>query len=263
MTATIVHTTDLVHDDRVAFEHSVALAHAGRARLVSLHANAPATAAEEMMDATAVLTAWGRPGDAIDFSKKIHTCCDEPVETLLDALRTMKPDLVVASTHQRSALARFFAGSQAEALAHNLQAPTLLFPEPTRGFVASDSGAIDLHRILVPLGDAQESETAIRTAGWLAELAGLDATEFMLLHIGTPTDPAVEPLRRRPGWRINRVDIADGSIDESIERLAKEANIVVMATRGHDSVGDVLRGSHTDRVLHRSRCPVLSVGVAA
>jgi len=37
--------------------------------------------------------------------------------------------------------------------------------------------------------------------------------------------------------------------------------LVVMATRGHDSIGDVLRGSHTDRALHQLRRPILSVAV--
>lgn len=40
---------------------------------------------------------------------------------------------------------------------------------------------------------------------------------------------------------------------------ARHAGLIVMATRGHDGVGDVLFGSHTERVIRESTCPVLSV----
>jgi nucleotide-binding universal stress UspA family protein len=32
-----------------------------------------------------------------------------------------------------------------------------------------------------------------------------------------------------------------------------------MATRGHDGLADVLRGSHTEQVVRAAACPVLSV----
>jgi nucleotide-binding universal stress UspA family protein len=40
---------------------------------------------------------------------------------------------------------------------------------------------------------------------------------------------------------------------------AIDASAVVMVTRGHDGLSDVLLGSHTERVLHRCRRPVLWV----
>jgi nucleotide-binding universal stress UspA family protein len=33
----------------------------------------------------------------------------------------------------------------------------------------------------------------------------------------------------------------------------------MMPTRGHDRAGDILRGSHTERVIHEASCPVLVV----
>jgi nucleotide-binding universal stress UspA family protein len=55
--------------------------------------------------------------------------------------------------------------------------------------------------------------------------------------------------------------VEDKSLEDAILSRAANMSLVVMATRGHDSVLDVLRGSHTDRVLHRAHCPVLSVPV--
>jgi nucleotide-binding universal stress UspA family protein len=37
------------------------------------------------------------------------------------------------------------------------------------------------------------------------------------------------------------------------------ADLIVMATAGHSGVLDALRGSTTERVLRRARCPVLAV----
>jgi len=39
----------------------------------------------------------------------------------------------------------------------------------------------------------------------------------------------------------------------------EKADIIVMSTHGHDSIADQVVGSHTERVIHRSPCPVLVV----
>ena len=257
----IVHTTDLSRDDRVPFMHSVALARSAGAELIALHANAPASASAEISSAADVLARWGEPSSAVRFSKRVHDCCDDPVETILDALGELQPDLVVAHTHRRSSLERFFRGSAAEAIAHNATAPTLLFPAEPRSFIALDSGAIDVRRLLVPIGDAQEMGVAIRAAAWFADLASAPEVVFTLLHLGAAGDIDLAPLSSRPGWSTRVEQLPDGSVDETIVAYGREASAIVMATRGHDSVGDVVLGSHTDRVLHESQAPILSVGV--
>lgn len=258
---TIMHVTDLVHDDRLAFTHAVALARAGRARLVAVHANAPDTAVVEIPDAADILRTWGDEPTAVDFTKRVHNCCDEPVETILDAIMTMAPDLVVAATHQHSALARFILGSDAEAIAHNVTTPVLLLSPQTRGFVTAADGTIDMHRIVIPIGDAQEAATAVAAAARLADLAGTEQVEFLLVHVGPAVDVATAALEARPGWTVWHRDVERTKVEEAIVRESAKASVVVMATRGHNSVGDVFRGSHTDRVLHGGHCPLLSVRV--
>jgi nucleotide-binding universal stress UspA family protein len=41
--------------------------------------------------------------------------------------------------------------------------------------------------------------------------------------------------------------------------LEEEADLIVMATAGHDGFLDAIRGSTTERVLHGTRCPLLAV----
>jgi nucleotide-binding universal stress UspA family protein len=214
-----------------------------------------------MFDAASVLTRWGVSGESIAFDAIVHDCCDDPIDTLLDALEALRPDLVVAGTHQREGIARALFGSRAEAIAHNVSVPTLLLPVGRDGFVSRDRGVIDLGRVLVPIGDPEAGAAAIASAVALAQMAGARAVELVLLHVGESDQiPAVD-VPRRAGWTVRMETVEDKSLEDAILSRAANMSLVVMATRGHDSVLDVLRGSHTDRVLHRAHCPVLSVPV--
>jgi len=75
------------------------------------------------------------------------------------------------------------------------------------------------------------------------------------VHAGA-ADPALERL----GLPIARID---GALEDGIVAAARErhACLIVMATRGHDGIGDLLHGSHTDRVIREADCPVLSVPI--
>lgn len=256
----IVHATDLGSDQESAFAHAVALARNTGAELVSLHANDRPDSVERMPDPAVLLSNWQDDPDAVRFRRTVHNCCEDPVDTILDGIAKLKPDLIVAATHHRSALSRFFAGSSSEAIAHNAKMPVLLLPEGARSFVKTDGG-LDLHRILVPLGDPDEARLAIKTAAWLAELANLDGVEFALLHVGEHVDVDVSALSGRPGWSVELIERPGNDIERTILEQASASCLVVMATRGHDSVANVLRGSHTDHVVHEAKCPVLSIGV--
>jgi nucleotide-binding universal stress UspA family protein len=46
---------------------------------------------------------------------------------------------------------------------------------------------------------------------------------------------------------------------DAIVRAGEAADLIVMSSRGHDSLGDHILGSTTDRVLRHAPCPVLVV----
>lgn len=258
---TIVHTTDLGAEDLTTFRHSVALAQASGATLVSLHAGSPASATDRMPQSEPLLRAWGITEPAFVHRVKVHECCEDPVETVLDAIREVAPELVVATAHAHGALARFFAGSRAEAIAHNAAAPSLLFTPQARAFVSAQTGAIEIHRVIVPVGDTRAAEVAIEHADRFLQLAGVQRAELVLLHVGDPARAPDVAVVARPGRSVERHNVAGADLEAAIASAAETASLVVMATRGHDTMGDVLLGSHTDRVLHRAPCPVLSVNI--
>lgn len=253
----IAFATDLADDEAPALATAVALAAAGGARLVSVHATTGAEVpASALARAEVLARRWGKP---IEHQPLCHTCCDDVTDTLLDALRRVKPSLVVAGTHGRSGLAQLLAESVAEGVARNVAVPTLIVPLTGHGLADPGTGAIDLRTLVIPAGDAEATGAALRAAAWLAELAGARDAEAIVVHVADDTPPpALEGIPA--GLRVTR-RTTEGPLERSIAETAREVHAcaIVMATRGHDSLADALGGSHTERVVRRVDCPVLSV----
>jgi nucleotide-binding universal stress UspA family protein len=231
----IAHTTDLGGDDGPAFVHACALAAASGARLITIHGNPASADAGLLPDAAVLATRWSR---RIAHTRICHECCDDVADTVVDAVRQVDPQLVVAGTHARHGLAALLAGSVAEAVARNVATPTLIVPNHGRGFVDLATGVIDLGRVLVPAGDGVDAERGLAAARDFAALAGRPDADIVVLHVATAHH------------------IADAIAHEAQER---QACLIVMATHGHDSLYDMVRGSRTEHVVRDAGCPVLSV----
>lgn len=259
----IFHATDLHPDGGTAFEHSVALARAAGAKLFTVHARTPLDAAAQrpMPDAQKLLSQWSSDS-VVDYTPMEHECCDDPVDTLLDAMRRVHPDLLVLGTHQRTALSRLLHESVSHALAVNSQVPTLFLPIGQPGFLGV-AGEVTIRRILVPVGDDQDFAAAIPAATKLAERIGLTELDFHVLHVGEPGVLENQFAPEHTGWNWHFID-AQGDLTGALQRYAEEHDIdlVVMATRGQNGILDVLRGTHTQQMLQRTSCPLLIVPTA-
>lgn len=257
---TIALTTNLHPDESATVATAAALAVATKAKLVTVHATAGGPPASELPHPEQVARGWGQ---AIEVEQLVHTCCEDVTDTLLDALRRVSPQLVVAGTHQRGNLAQLLSGSVAESVARNVAVPTLVVPVEGRGLVDPLTGALDLRRILVPHGDRASTQAGLAAADWILRSTGAPWADTLLLHVddGTPTAELEAPP---PSLRVSRRTLR-GGLEEEITRAVTEhdACLVVMATRGHDGVLDALLGSHTERVLRSVRCPVLVVPLSA
>jgi nucleotide-binding universal stress UspA family protein len=253
---TIAHAAAAHRDeDRLPFEHALALALATGARLVSVHASSEPDAEDRMIGADEVLRAWKSDG-RLTHDKIVHSCCDDPVDTTLDALRRLQPDLVVVGTHARSGIARWMMASRAEALAENLPSPTLVVPIGSRAFV--DDGVLRLRRVLVPAGDTASAKASCEALGRLLGHVGMPAGEVILLRVGRTGEGDLPALPLPEGW-VCRVERAEGSVPEAIAEAAVDVDLIVMATHGQDSLFDAFVGTNTERVFHAAPCPVLAV----
>lgn len=265
----IAHATDLHPDGGVAFVHSVALAcHAG-ARHVTLHANTSGREdARALPEPSTLLERWaavsGEAPKMVVHQRMTHECCDDPVDTLLDAMEQLHPGLLVVGTHQHTGFNRVFLGSVAEALARNTHAPTLFLPIGKRGFVDEATGEVHLGKILVPISDVEIAARALSVIGALLDRLKVPETVFFLLHLSDKPSEAHLlddlDLPEREGWTWERIE-ADAPVDEAISAAADTlgVDLIVTATRGQDSILDVLRGSRSEQVIRHAACPVLSV----
>ncbi len=253
-TVTIAHATQFTPEEQPVFEHALALACATGGRLFSVNAHDGSHTMADAPDPQPLLDAWGHSSADIDHRAMIHSCCDDPVDTLLDALRRVAPDLVVAGTHQRTGASRLFAGSQCEAILRNVDRPTLVFPFGARPFVKPD-GTFDLRRVVIPIGDADAARAALEKATWLADITDTKALELVLVFVGEHEQAPPVILPRRDGWTVRMLHPKGTVADAVLE--AGEPCLIVMATRGPDSLKDSLLGTNTEQVLRRAHCPVL------
>ena len=248
----IAHATDLTGDDDPAFVHATALAVAARAQLVTIHGNPAHAIAAELPDATALAARWGH---VIAHDRRRHEYCEDIADTVLDALHELRADLVVVGTHGRHGFSALAHASIGATIARNLDCPVLIVPNRARGFVDAATGAVDLSRIVIPAGNPDEAQRGIHAARSLAAIAHTPGMTLELVHVGDD-----DPLLARSGTIVTRTQ---GKLEDAILAVAgaRQACLIVMPTRGHDGVGDVLFGSHTERVIRDSSCPVLAVPI--
>lgn len=254
----IVHASDFTGDDAAASLHAAALASRG-ARLITLHArpaghdeHAPSPGASELA------ARWGRPigHELVQIASTADEISEGTADSLIEALRELRPELIVVGTHARHGIAAWIRGSISEAIARNVAVPVLVVPNRARGFVDPRDGTVDLRRIVVPADHAEAARRGAEAARWLAQLAGHaagPADELVIVHAGLP-----DPDLHRLGIPVLGIE---GALEDAIAEAARgrDACLIAMATRGHDGLGDVLRGSHTERVIREASCPVLSV----
>lgn len=255
----IVHATDLRPEGGAAFAHGLALAREMGAKLYSLYAADSDTASRPMPRAADVQAAWG-DAKAVDHEAVAHSCCEDPVDTMLDFVRRAAPDLLVVGTTRRKGLGRLLHGSVSEALARNAGKPTLFVPLGETGFVG-ERGALTLRSVVLPVSDVAIARAAVAALDRLIVKSGLTGFEVVLLHVGAGSvDTTALDLPARDGldWRYEQ---RDGDLVDVVVTCVEEhgADLVVMPTHGEDSLGDVLRGSHTERVMRRAPCPLLAV----
>jgi nucleotide-binding universal stress UspA family protein len=133
---------------------------------------------------------------------------------------------------------------------------TLFVPRGCRGIVSMD-GVIQLRRILIPIDHQPNAQEAVIRAVRAAEAFGDEPVEIQLLHVNGSTLPQLSrPESEACVWRELR---REGDVVEAILDVAKEADLIVMATEGRHGFVDAVRGSVTEQVVRGAPCPVLAV----
>jgi nucleotide-binding universal stress UspA family protein len=255
--SSIFHPSDFSEASLDAFAHALAIALVRQTELTILHSGADFLGADEWTKFPAVrktlerwgLLAPGSPRSAIFDElkvriKKVNLRKLSPLAASLEYLEKHPTDLIVLSTAGREGPPRWIRPSKAESLARHTGILALFVPEGGRGFISAEDGELNLRTILIPVDHSP---------------SGDDPVEIVLLHVGEGEVPQV--LLPESADYSFRVEQRSGDVTDAITTLADEiqANLIVMATHGHDDFLDVLRGSVTEQALRRAPCPLLAV----
>jgi nucleotide-binding universal stress UspA family protein len=269
---TVLHPTDFSDASAGAFAHALRIAVSAKAKLYILHVASGSD--DDVMAFPHVrdtLARWGlmnvgEPQEAVEAKlgmriAKVDLEPQAPEDGVRRFIASHPPGLMVLATDARQGAARWLHGSVAEKIARATTAPSLFVPAKARGFVDPMRGEVRLHHVLIPIDHKPKPAAAVGFAMGLARmLAGMNAEE-RLLHIGK--EPPRIARHDEPG-RVLPVALREGDVVEVIVDAANDwpADLIAMATAGHSSVLDIMRGSTTERVLRRAPCPVLAVPVA-
>jgi len=268
----VVHATDFSAADERAFAHALGVALLTRAKLTILHVSSDAPSDWRGFPAVrAPLERWKllEPGSSQEavFDKLGVSVAKLALKGRFRALAVTQrleeepADLLVVATEGREGAARWLHGSVAEAIARWSGTMTLFVPaDSERNLVALEDGNLTLENVLIPVDRTPDPSAAIEFARRAATVMSDKKATITLLHVGNGEHLSSVHAQDGPQWTFMRMYREGEPVDE-IAAAADlvRAELIVMPTEGRHGVFDALRGSTTERVLRRARCPLLAV----
>jgi nucleotide-binding universal stress UspA family protein len=270
----ILHPSDFSAASEVAFAHALKAALVAQSELTVMHVSPSMTA--EWTDFPGVretLARWGllppdSPRSAVPALginvRKVIAHDHDPVKSVLAFLERHRVDLIVLATHQHEGRSHWLRRSVAEPVARQAGQMTLFIPHGVEGFVSRQDGSVSLQNILIPVAPVPRAQPAIQAAVRLIHRLQCPAGTFTTLFVGAPGSAPAVRCPTVSGWQWNGI-VRSGDVIDAIVQTASDmaANLIVMSTDGRNGFLDALRGSHSERVLRRTPCPLLAIPAEA
>ena len=266
----IFHPSDFTPASEVAFVHALKAALLAKAELTILHVS-PKHELEwtEFPGVRSTLERWGllpkhsAQADVVKLGiniKKVQAKHDDPVESVTAYLSTHNTDLIVLGTDQQKGRVLWLNQSIAGPIARKSRQMTLFIPKGVDGFVSARDGSVSLTNILIPVAATPAAQPAVQAAARMASRLHCPEGVFTLVHVGEKADMPQLELPEVSGWTWS-TEIRTGDIVEGIFETASAVNagLIVVTTEGRNGFLDALRGSHSERILQRSPCPLLAI----
>jgi hypothetical protein len=196
--------------------------------------------------------------------KKVIASNKDPVKACLGFLQKHPEDLVVLAVHQREGRTRWLKKSVGEPIAREAGQMTLFIPHGVEGFVSRQDGSISLRNILIPVTSKPSSQPSVEAAARLIRNLELPTGVVTLLHVGPADGMPSMKLPADTDWTWNAI-VRTGEPADIILQTATESlsDLIVMTTDGPDGFLDGLRGTTSERVLRKARCPVANLPVGS
>jgi nucleotide-binding universal stress UspA family protein len=262
--------TDLTAASSQAFIHALRLAMLVHCGLDLMHVKVQGedTDWSAFPHVREVLARWGvmdlddQPSEiprnaGVSVRKVEITHADGPAAGVYAYIMQHATALVITAPHARGGLLRWVTSSVSERISRTTHRPTLFVADDMRPFVDTDTGAVGLGRVLVPVDHTPDPAQAVVRLDRLFANFGL-APDYVLLHVGGEAPRVVDAA----GSELP-VAMADGDVVLAIQNAAEihAVDMIAMPTAGHDSLADMMRGSTTERVMRASKLPLLALPV--
>ncbi|ULA66130.1 MAG: hypothetical protein LZF62_50115 [Nitrospira sp.] len=267
----IFHPTDFSQDSQVAFVHALKLALVFRSELTIMHVD-PDVSPEGFEDFPRIrptLAQWGLLPESSSKSdvtrlgiriRKVRALAADAKQAIIHHLTATPTDLMVLATHKHEGFARWIHHAVAEPVSREMHVTTLFVPSNVSGFVARDTGNTSLNRLLLPISHQPSSQPAIDAATVLVSQLSAPPITMTLIHAGAETEVGALELPQKADWSWNQMFGKGDPVEWILAAGAEfDVDLIVMATKGQDSLLDMLRGSTTERVLRGARCPLLAI----
>jgi len=182
----------------------------------------------------------------------------DPAQGFAQLVRTQRPDLLILGATVDAAGGRAVDPGLAAALAQVPATPTLYVPLGATGLVASATGELRLHRVLIPVGVSPDPSAAVELAQHLAASVGASQLHYMTLHVGKGSEvPTLVRMRDDARWehRNRGGNVVVDAIVEEADTFG--ADLIAMSTSAWRASRRQLFGDTISQVMHRVGCPIL------
>jgi nucleotide-binding universal stress UspA family protein len=170
---------------------------------------------------------------------------------LNDAVRELKPMLVVLGASGRGIAGTVMLGSKAEGLIHDEPCPVAVVP---KGYRAAKANVEVVGAAFGPDGDDAE---VLRSAAALARAGGV-RLKAIVVSDGADAEAQVrEALGAAAGQVDLEVDVRTGDAADGILAASSDVGLLVIGSRGRGARRAALLGSVSRKVTGQAACPVL------
>ena len=192
--------------------------------------------------------------------RKVRALAADAKQAIMHHLSAAPTDLMVLATHKHEGFARWIHHAVAEPVSRAMHVTTLFVPSNVAGFVSRTTGETSLQRVLLPISNQPPSQPAIDAATMLVSQLSAPPVTMTLVHAGEKGAVDTLVLPQKADWSWNQLFGKGDPVEWILAAGAEfDVDVIVMATKGQDSLLDMLRGTTTERVLRGARCPLLAI----
>ncbi|MFT5126280.1 MAG: nucleotide-binding universal stress UspA family protein [Kiritimatiellia bacterium] len=204
----------------------------------------------------------------------------EVIPKILAEIESRKADIVVMGSHGHGALYDLMIGSTLEGVLHRCARPVLIVPSQGEGEPLSK-----IKSIMVSVDFSDVSQELLR---WASQIAQLHGSEVHLVHVHIPATELAEGPAITSGLMLEVDETQIEQAKTALEKLRKDVrideahvhthvrcghvthellnlqdehkpDITIMGSHGHGAAYNLLVGSATQGVLHKTHLPVLVI----